>query len=152
MPRAAKSPTKLAIIKSRDVPTSAVFARSLLRPSVYTQMLSQLSQTEDAVLKKIGDVPAQVQQVKKAAEKLGLELLFARVNGDVFVKVTQLSEAQNRLRLLLREPRTVSELQAKGLELDLKFELANLAEQDLAQLDNKGKWQLTEAGIARLAK
>jgi hypothetical protein len=74
------------------------------------------------------------------------------VNGDVFVKVTQLSEAQNRLRLLLREPRTVSELQAKGLELDLKFELANLAEQDLAQLDNKGKWQLTEAGIARLAK
>ena len=149
MPRAAKTPLKLKIVKSKEVPSTVVFSRSLLRPSPYVAKLQELSATPDAVLV-IGDSAGQIISVRKAAEKLGLDLAFARSNGDVLVRIMTLSESQHRLFLLLREARTLNELKASDLELNVEQELKDLAAQSYASLDRQGKWKLTEEGLARL--
>jgi hypothetical protein len=149
MPRPSKSPLKLAIVKVKDLPSTTVFQRSLLRASVYTEALLQLSATQDAALR-IADNPGQIIQVKKAAEKLGFTLLFARVERDIVVKIVHRSDSQRRLLLLLREPRTINELRGSNLELDLDGELKDLSRDGAARLDNKGRWALTESGMTHI--
>ena len=148
MPKASKA-LKLAIVKVKDLPSATVFQRSLLRASVYTEALLQLSATPDAALR-IADNPGQIVQVKKAAEKLGFSLLFARIDHDIAIKIVQLSDSQRRLQLLLREPRTLNELRAANLELDLDSELKDMAKDGFAKIDTKGRWLLTEVGMARV--
>ena len=149
MPRAATTPTKLKLMKAKDVPPTVVFTRSLMRPSPYVAKLQELSATPDAVLV-IGDNAGQLVSLRKAAEKLGFDLSYARNNGDVLVRIVTMSESQNRLLLLLREPRTLNELRAADLELNIESELKDLAESDHASLDKQGRWKLTPAGMDRL--
>lgn len=148
MPRTS-TVTKLKIIRSKEVPSSVVFSRSLLRPSPYIAKLQELSATPDATLV-IGDSAGQIISLRKAAEKLGMDLAFARNSGDVLVRIITLSESQHRLLLLLREARTLNELKASDLELNVEQELKDLAAQSHASLDRQGKWKLTEEGLSRL--
>jgi len=150
MPRGQPSPPKLKIVKTKELPSTLVFTRTLYRPSPYVQKLQELSATPDAVLA-IGDTTTQIMSVRKAAEKLGFDLLFSRNNGDVLVKIVSLSESQRRLLLLLREPRTLNDLRGASLELDIATELKDLAEAGTASLDKQGRWKLTPEGVARLA-
>ena len=149
MPRAAKTPLKLKIVKSKEVPSTVVFSRSLLRPSPYVAKLQELSATPDSVLV-IGDTAGQIISVRKAAEKLGMDLAFARSNGDVLIRIVTMSESQHRLLLLLREARTLNELRTAELELNIEQELKDLASQSYAALDRTGKWKLTDEGLAKL--
>ena len=102
------------------------------------------------LLMKIGqDDASALMQLRKHAKACGLLLMFAKADGFLFVKGFIPSEEQQRLYLLLREPRTVDELKTKGLQMGLVGELQELQNRGHAQI-HRGKWQLTEAGSAAL--
>jgi hypothetical protein len=149
MPRGKPTPLKLTLCKVKDLPSSVFFSRSLLRPSVYTEKLLEALAKPDMVIR-ISSAPAQIVQMRTAAKKLNLELLFARFENDVLVQIARDSEDQKRLLLLLRVPRSVDYLKAQKLELNLDFELDALSQRGLAKLNGKGEWGLTEAGSERL--
>lgn len=149
MPKGKGTPLKLQLFKTKDLPSGVFFARSLLRPSVYTEKLMEAIGKPDMVIR-ISSAPVQVAQIRQAAKKLNVDLLFARFENDVLVQIVRDSEDQKRLMLLLRVPRSVEYLRLQKLELNLDFELDSLSQRGLVKLDGKGEWKLTDAGLERL--
>ncbi len=88
-------------------------------------------------------------QLKIAAKKLNLKLVYALDDGFLYVKPLAVDGEQKRLLLLLREPRSENELMGKKLELHLKNTLTQLAADGLAHV-HKEKWVLTERGMDAL--
>jgi hypothetical protein len=113
--------------------------------SIYTKAISEALNTGGAVQIMSGDAYMK-QQLKKAAEKLSLKLVYALEGEYLYVKPLVVEGEQKRLMLLLREPRTENELMAKKLELHLPNTLKKLAADGLAHL-HKEKWVLTERGM-----
>ncbi len=145
MKRATK--VKLEVVKpSADLHFSeSVGQRGI---SVYVKTLSEALNTSGAV--KIMSADAYMKhQLKKAAEKLNLKLVYALEGEFLYVKPLVVEGEQKRLMLLLREPRTENELMGKKLELNLPNTLKKLAADGLAHI-NRDKWVLTERGMDAL--
>jgi hypothetical protein len=91
-----------------------------------------------------------LQQFKNAAKKLKLRLVFAVDGDNLHIKPMRLEGEGKRLLLLLREPRTLSELKSKGLECDLDTELKIALGRGVVKEAGKGRYQCTEAGLKLL--
>jgi hypothetical protein len=141
---------KCEVVKKREFP-DLQFNASLGKRGYWEQQVNLLRGDPDAMLKVRGDDPSSIMQLRKQAKDKGLSLLFAREGEFVFVCAYIPSEAQTRLVLLLREPRTVNEIRAKGLETDVESELQRMAQRGHATFKN-GKWQLTEKGTLELVQ
>lgn len=89
-------------------------------------------------------------QLRQAAVKLKLKLLYALDGDALYVKPVQIEGELKRLVLLLRERRTLAELQSKKLELHLDNSLTQLAKDGIAHAIGD-KWVLTEKGLDTLA-
>jgi hypothetical protein len=128
------------------------FAPSLSKLGFWRERMAELAAAPDKFLKLRGDDTSSVQQAKHRAKDLGLKLLFAREGEFVFIKAVKVEGDQKRLLLLLREPRTVNDLKAKTLELDIDAELKALKVEGVAELNAKlGTWKLTEKGLGLIA-
>ena len=131
-------------------PTGLVFGdgRRMMR-SLYKDKLQAAIQNGHVVRIAAGDAYMR-SQFMQAAKKLGMKLLSAQDGQYAYLKPIAPSEAQHSLLMLLREPRTLDELRAKHLELDLNVELQALRDHGAAEIVkhlNVQKWRLTEAGL-----
>ena len=116
--------------------------------SIYVKAISEALNTGGAVQIVSGDAYMK-QQLKNAAKKLNLRLVYALEGEHLLVKPIAVEGEEQRLLLLLREPRTENELAGKKLELHLKDTLKKLAANGLAHI-HKEKWVLTERGMDAL--
>lgn len=116
--------------------------------SIYVLKLSEALNTGGAVQIMASDAYMKY-QLKAAAKKLALKLVYALDGEFLYVKPIAVDGDIKRLLLLLREPRTENELMAKKLELHLKNSLSKLAADGLAHF-HKEKWVLTEKGMGAL--
>ncbi len=141
---------KCEVVKAKDVPDVLRFAATLGRGGFWAQKINVLRGDPDAVLRIVADDQSSLTQLRTQAKKDGLTLLFARSGDDVYVRAFIPSEAINRLVLLLREPRTLNELRAAKLELNIEPELQTLIAHGHAQTRG-GKYHLTDRGQEELA-
>jgi hypothetical protein len=120
--------------------------------SVYVTKLSEALNQGGAVQIDAEDAYMK-HQLRGAAKKLGLRLVYALADGFLYVKPLVIEGDRKRLLLLLREPRTMNELHAAKFELHLPNTLTELEKQGLAHVRVKGnveKWTLTEKGMDAL--
>ena len=143
-----RDPGLLAIVKP---PADLVFTDRLsLATSIYAEKLSQALSSQSAISIPKADFYVRTQFVQ-AGKKLHLRLLFAIKGETLFIKPAAPSIDENRLVLLLREPRTVPFLEQQKLDIDLKTSLARLLSE--LKVHQKGdKWVLTEKGFDSLAE
>lgn len=116
--------------------------------SIYIAKLSEALNSGGAVQIKSDDSYMRF-QLRAAAVKLKVKLVYALDGEHLYIKPLAIEGEQKRLMILLREPRTVAELQTKKLELHLENSLADFARQGLAHL-HKNNWVLTEKGLDAL--
>ena len=140
------SKTKMEVVK----PPSHLFFKDSLsrRDSIYTNKLTEAVNTDSVILVLAADKYVQT-QFKNAAKKLSLRLVFAEDGENVYIKPLAMTTDQKRLMLLLREPRTLAELQGSRLELHLPNTLADFAAKGIAHIV-KDKWVLTPKGVRSL--
>lgn len=149
MNRASK--IKLQVAKP---PTNLHFSDSLGKRgvSVYVRTLTEALNSGGAV-QIAADDQYMRNQIRMAAKKLSLRLAYA-LDGDVmWIKPLAMDDQEKRLLLLLREPRSLSELEAAKLELHLRNTLARLAKDNVAHVVMRNgieKWLLTSVGLARV--
>ena len=145
MKRASK--VKLTVLKE---PTNLHFTDSIGQRgiSIYVKSISEALNTGGVVQIMSGDAYMKF-QLKNAAKKLDLRLVYALEGEYLYVKPIAVAGEEQRLLLLLREPRTENELMGKKLELNLKDTLKKLAANGLAHI-HKEKWVLTEKGMDAL--
>lgn len=144
-----KRPEKVSFKLVRPTSTM-IFNESLGKASIYVAKLNEAVNSDHVIQVAEGDT-YMLQQLRAAAKKIPLRLVFAKDNGCVFVKPIRQSGEEDRLVALLREPRTVDELRAKRLELDIEGALQRLARGGFAHIF-KGKWVLTESGMDLVPK
>ena len=152
MSRAQKRPHKV-VLKLADparLGKISFYETIGARRSIYKDILNQSLQTDRPVEISVEDKYA-LTQLKQAAKLMKLRLVFGKDETYLYVKPLVIEGELQRLYLLLREPRTLSELQAKHLELNLKDTLENLIGSDQAKVVN-GKYALTEKGLRLIAK
>jgi hypothetical protein len=145
MGRPSKSPAAAVripnpeFVSPADLPSNIVFGRNLMGGrGVWQDRFNSLQASPDNVLR------------LSANDQSGItQILWAKAGDFVYVKAFMPSEAQRALILLLREPRSLNELHARKLEVNVEFELQRLAQYGHAEF-RASKWQLTEAGIADL--
>ncbi len=144
-----KRPTKPKL-EVGSPPSTARFSESSYdASSVYVRTLSEALSSDKAV--KIAATDAYMRnQLRKAASKLKVKLLFAADGDFQWVKPVAIAGEQKRLMLWLREPRTMVELETKKLELHLPKTLQSLAADGLAQ-KNGDSWKLTPKGLEVVA-
>ncbi len=139
--------------RSEMVSISAVsnlhFQESLQRQGYWVEQINRLIANPDKMLKIHADDSSSLQQIRNKAADRKVKLLFARQADFIYVRIWMPSEEQQRLVLLLREPRTVNEIKAKGLEVNVESELKYMSERAQAEFKN-GKWQLTKRGADEL--
>jgi len=140
----AKRPDKIKFELVKPA-SGLVFIDSLRQDSVYVSKLLE-AVNSDQVIKVLADDKYLLTQLKTAGKKMHLRLVYAKDSTCVYVKPIKATDQEERLILLLREPRTVDELKAKKLELHVEDTLHRLAKQGTAHL-YRGKWVLTEAGM-----
>ena len=140
---------KCEVVKARDLP-EVRFAATLGRGGFWQDKINLLRGDPDAVLKINADDQSSLTQLRTKAKASGLTLLFARSDNFVYVRAFVPSEAQTRLVLLLREPRTINELRGAKLELNVESEVQTLIGRGHAQ-HRGGKYQLTDRGLEELA-
>ncbi len=139
-----------------QLPVGLIFADQIARKdSLYIFKLQEAIDKQGAIEVLSTDKYLQM-QIRKTALKMNIRLLWATSNGNVYIKPIIPSGYEERLYLLLREPRTMDELKAAKLELDLKSTLEKLIMNGLGNYISKGvhvgKFQLTERGINTLLK
>lgn len=115
------------------------------KTSIYVRKLMEaLNQSGYVVI--MADDGYMRHQIRKAAGKLKLRLTYALDGDKLYIKPAQIEGEMKRLVVLLREPRTLAELEAKKLELHLDKTLSSMAADGTAHL-HKGKWVLTGKGM-----
>lgn len=142
---------KLSVIKP---PAGLIFTEAIRGTGgIYVKRLTQALST-DSVVQIAKDDKYMLNMLRAAARKLKVKVLLAEQGEFLYFKPLAVEGEHKRLMLLLREPRTDVELQAKKLELHLPNTLADLAKDGLAHQiangGNKGKWALTERGMDAL--
>jgi hypothetical protein len=137
---------KLQVMK---VPAGLVFTESLGRTdSIYVRKLQEALQTGGVVQISKGDTYMR-SQLRMAAKKLKAKLVWAEQGEYEYAKPKVVEGDHKSMMLFLREPRSLSELEAKKYELHLPNTLGDLARDGLVQC-RKEKWQLTDKGVALL--
>lgn len=138
---------KLEVVK---IPPGLHFSDSIGQRgvSIYVAKLSEALNSGGAIQVKADDGYMKT-QLRMAAGKLKVKLVYALDGDSLYIKPLAIEGELKRLMVLLREPRSVPELQAKKFELHLSNTLADLASQTLAHL-HKDKWVLTEKGMDAL--
>lgn len=125
------------------------------RKSVYKDILVQACQSGQAIEITDGDSYALI-QFKVTAKKLKLRLLYAKSEGSLYIKAVRIEGEVHRLFLLLREPRSVAELEGKKLELDLRTTLSEQTNTGLVKAvvgkDKTERYVLTEAGLKAMVQ
>lgn len=143
---------KLEVVKA---PSGIRFADSVGRAdSVYQRKLSEALATDSTIKINAADAYMRV-QLRKAAEKLRLRLVYGIEGEFMYVKPIAVDGELKRLMLLLREARTVNELEGAKLELHLGKSLERLDKDKLAHSLTKGgatRWVLTEKGFDTLGE
>jgi hypothetical protein len=144
-----KRPTKVKL-EVGTPPASVRFSdSSYTAGSVYVQKLQEALNSDKAV--KITTTDSYMRnQLRQAATKLKVKLLFANDGEFQWVKPVAVEGELKRLMLWLREPRTVAELEGKKFELHLSNSLQQLAKDSLAVFA-KEKWALTDKGQKAVA-
>lgn len=117
--------------------------------SIYITKVIEALNTGSAIKINVADSYLK-NQIRATAKKLKFRLVYALEGDFLYMKPLKIEGEQERLILLLREPRTLDELKGKNLELHLANSLGDLAKNGLAHL-NKGKWVLTEKGFDQVA-
>ena len=144
MKRASK--VKLEVVK---IPAGLVFVERLRgKESIYVRKLQEALASGSVVQISAGDAYMR-SQLSQAAKKIKARLVFAAHGEFEYVKPLIVEGEAQRLMILLREPRTFAELEAKKLELHLTNTLADFAKNGLAH-EHRGKWVLTEKGLDAL--
>jgi hypothetical protein len=143
---------KLDVVKP---PLSLHFSESVgqRKISVYVMKLSEAVNQGAAVQIDIADAYMK-KQLKNAAEKLGLRLVYAIADNFLYVKPIAVDGERKRLMLQLREPRAETVLMAAKFELNLPDTLSDFAKQGIAhkvQRNGSPCWVLTEKGMDALA-
>lgn len=141
---------KCELVKRGSVQGLA-FAPTLGRRGYWEEQINLLRGDPDGMLRLNADDTSSLMQLRKRAKDAKLQLLFARDGEYLYVRAHIPSEEQHRLILLLREPRTVNELKARGIEVNLEAELQALATKGWAEFKG-GKWRLTPKGEGDLLK
>ena len=145
-----KRPNKTKFEVVRTMPPGLVFLDEICgKGSIYVTKLNEALTSGDAVQITAGDAYMK-QQLKMAAKKLKVKLVYAIQDDSLFVKPVAIDGERKRLMLLLREPRSISELEAKKLELHLNDTLASFNKDGLAHL-HRDKWVLIERGLDAIA-
>ena len=142
-----KRPAKIVMrsVKLSTLPNTIVFSESLGgRASIYRDKLTQAVQNDEVIVIRSDDKYL-LTMFKTVARKLSLKLAFATNGDEMFIKPMKVEGDQARLMLLLREPRTKAELEAKGLEVNLDAELRDGIKRGLIA-ERTGRFNLTEAG------
>ena len=148
----AKRPDKISF-KLVKPPNDAFFVDELFRKdSIYCSKLTE-ALNSDCVVQAAKDDKYLINQLRTAAKKLKIRLVFAQSGEFILVKPIRSSGEEERLVLLLREPRTMIELQQTKppLELHLENTLQRMEKLGTAHI-HRGKWVLTEAGFDLLPK
>lgn len=149
MPKPSTRKFVCDIVPSRDF-SALVFTKTLSRQGFWIGKLAELKSAPGKLLKIRHDDQSSLTQVRNKARLVGMDLAFAREGDFVFIKYVELTEELKRLMLLLREPRTLAELQAHKIEgLNLQQSLQDMASEGVCAL-SKGKWQLTDQGVDKL--
>jgi len=127
-------------------PADVIWQEDLFRrDSVYANKLQEALNSNQCI--EVADEDKyMLHQLKKAAEKLKVRLVYGRSGDSILVKPIQPSDQEKRLILLLREPRTLNDLAGAKLELHLTDTLQRMASHGTAQ-EIRGKWVLTEKGM-----
>jgi hypothetical protein len=141
---------KIAVV---PIPPGLCFSDSVGRSdSVYQRMVVQALNAGQAVKIMANDAYMR-HQLKKAAEKLKVKLVYAAAGEELYVKPIAIDGELKRLVLLIREPRTISEIQSAKLELHVENSLSGLAKDGLAHVKTirgEQRWTLTEKGFGTL--
>ncbi len=149
MPKQSSRKFVCDIVPQRDF-ASLVFTKSLSRQGFWIGKLQELKASPGKLLKIKAEDQSSLTQIRNKARLVGMDLAYAREGEYVFIKFIELTEEVQRLMLLLREPRTISELQAARIEgLNLQQTLQDMASDGLVAL-TKSKWQLTDRGVDKL--
>lgn len=133
-------------------PSALKFSENLLGGrgiSIYAAKLSEAI-SADAAIRVMADDHYMRHQLRAQAKKMKLRLVFAIEGEYLWVRPLLVEGEQKRLLLWLREPRTLNELHAKGLELDIDSELQRLVRAGLVVLQ-KGQYHLTGEGMKLVA-
>lgn len=131
------------------IPAGLTFCEGVGRSdSIYVRKLNEALSSGGVI--QITDKDAYLRsQLKMAAKKLKVKLVYATAGGFVYVKPIAIEGELKRLLLLLREPRKLAWLQTQKLELHLENSLADIARDGLAHM-HKEAWVLTEKGLDTL--
>ena len=139
---------KLDVIKA---PANLVFGENMFRKdSVYGMKLLEALRT-DSVVRVMATDNYTIGQFRTRAKTLGLRLVFAKDDTYVYIRPIQLNEDHRKLLLLLREPRSMMELESKHLEMNLKAELDGYIAKGLIKVV-AGKYAVTTQGAAFIDK
>src|SRR5271155_739340 len=137
---------KLEVVKA---PSDLHFSDSLGKRgiSIYVEKLSE-ALNSGGVVQIAKDDTYMRTQLKNSAKKLGLRLVYALAEDFVYVKPIAVDGDRKRLLLLLREKRTLNELRAATLQLDLNSTLAEFRKQGIAHVvqtkNGVDTWVLTD--------
>jgi hypothetical protein len=132
-----------------EAPPGLMFTEFIGRKdSVYVRKITEALSSASVISIAAADTYLRM-QFQKAAKKLKMKLVFAQAGDLLYIKPIVIEGELKRLLLLLREPRTLVELQTKKLELHLENSLSGLAKDGLAHFQ-KDKWKLTEKGMDAL--
>lgn len=126
-------------------PSGLIFQEALRGTgSVYVTKLQE-ALSGDSAIEILASDKYLAHQLKSAAKKIRLKLVFATQGDRLYIKPIVPSEDEKRLLLLLREPRTMNELREKKFEIDLGAVVAKLRADGIAHVV-RDKWVLTDKG------
>lgn len=145
MPKQKLNKTKLELVSANKLPAGIVFEDSSRKTrSVYVEKITTALADGSYICVLAADTYVKT-QLQQAAKKLKVRLAYGHHGENVYIRVIQLSDQQKRLCLWLREPRTLNDLRAQKLELDIEAEVERLVlEGSVSSKD--GKYRLTEHG------
>lgn len=144
----AQSRPKNIKLEVLPVPPLLRFEESARRDSLYRRKLEEAINSSGAIRIMLAD-KYMAHQFKAAAKKMHVKLLFADQGEFLWIKPVVVDGDVKRLILLLREPRSLMQLQGAKLELHLQNTLSQLAGDRVAHY-HKEKWVLTEKGMDTL--
>lgn len=143
MPNAGVRPAKPKFNVCKP-PAGLIFIEAV-RTSIYVTKLKEALDA-DSVIEILEADKYLGNQLKAAAKKLKLKLVYASKENKLYIKPLVLSTEVSRLVMYLREKRSLNELRGFKLEIDLESELKKLAKAGHAHAV-ADKWVLTDRGF-----
>lgn len=154
MPKGQRRPDKPKI-KVVDNHPNLVFSESLGRFDGFYKTTIMEALQGDRLINILKADKYALQQFKTAAGKLKLKLVFAVDGDNLYIKPISISEDVKKMYLVLREWRTMVDLEtrARDWELNLKAEISKAIKDKLVYTKGSGlelQYKLTEKGMQAL--